>query len=546
MKRFIALIVILASFVVAFAQPQQGLTKGVADRSYSPFRGNGCIALKCFAPMQTAVTATSISSGSTGITFRTRHEVISSGGEEGVRLTYSNFTSAAVGDGSISEASPNNTITVKVAMEYWESGSLVGTYPVFFNGQRSITIDINGSAVSDIVPCPVIRGGVIFDRVYASVAATGNYLPLTVNSRQSSTVTYNRSGESEGRITGDHCDDGSTITVGNVLTYAASAITGVSGRTKSLGVFGDSIAWGQAGALDEFGFIMRRAYIDGVGVINLARGSDRIHNLVTQTYNFRRLQLALQSCAAFYTNLGTNDLNGSRTAIQVAGELNTWHTRLRRLGRPSYQSTILPRNTSSDSFTTYAGQTKPAWEAERILLNDWMRGVQNSVYASVGAPTFSGYVEAGAYLETDVNGVLTQNGGYWLVNTTPQYTGSATTTATGTTLTDTNGNYTFGWSTSTGLCTGTCGMYIKFTSGANSGTVKQITNAPTSTTLTFTGSLTITTGDTYQILYIYTNDGTHPSDSGHDKEAQAFPNITGWVTALLGMNITPNGAAYSI
>jgi len=608
--------------LVAAKVPPFGISKGFADLFYTPFRGNGSITLKGFAPMQTAVTATSISAAATQITFRSRQEVICS--DEGFRLVFCNYKSASVGGASgISEASAANTITVKASVEHWVSGSLQGTYKVYFNGQRTYTIDIDGTSTSDIVPCPVTRTvgsaptDVLFVRTCVTVSNTANEIPLTVNGRQSSTVTYNRSGEGEGRISGDHTDDASTITVGNVLLYGPTAVLGASGRTKSLGVFGDSIMWGQAGALDEFGAINRRGFLDGVSVVNLARGSDQMANVVSPMYSMRRLQVALQSCAAFYTNLGTNDLNTlGATAIQLATNVNAWHTKLRKMGRPSYHSTLIPRNTSSDNFLTYAGQTKPSWEAQRILFNDWLRGVHNSVWDSVGSPTCSGYVELCTYLETDVNGTLTLNGGYWLCVPTPVSTGTVTsgtnttvttgaasttqlvgsttgmaisgtlyfatagvsrtissvtdsthvvltatvTTTTGetvqqttstTTLTDTGGSYgTYAWNTTTGAVSGLLGQYVKITSGASAGTVKQITGSTTASTFTYAGAIPLGLGDTYSIYTIYTNDGTHPSDSGIGLMQSAYPNLQSFVNALLSLNTSPQvityGPAYSI
>ena len=126
------------------------------------------------------------------------------------------------------------------------------------------------------------------------------------------------------------------------------------------------------------GFIQRSFggdYGKEVPHVFIGASGETANNFTDQAKTIYRLGLA-RNCTAALVQLGTHDIFSGRTAAQVQANLQTIYARLRTLGiNRIYQTTITPRTTSTDSWTTVNNQTTTnvTHEAERVTLNAWIR-----------------------------------------------------------------------------------------------------------------------------------------------------------------------------
>jgi hypothetical protein len=188
--------------------------------------------------------------------------------------------------------------------------------------------------------------------------------------------------------------------------YADAGLLTVAGNPGANG----SADWGRWG----FGEIARsmghaRPYT------NLGCPTDSAHGFMTLGNTFRSRQ------AAYHTDVvvqyGVNDVNLSgRTAAATETDLSSIYALFPT--KRVWQSTILPVSTSTDSWATTANQTTAGTNAQRVLLNTWIRttpsplagffdnanvvetsensGIWN-VIAGLGAPTGDGLHPSPAY-----------------------------------------------------------------------------------------------------------------------------------------------------
>lgn len=119
--------------------------------------------------------------------------------------------------------------------------------------------------------------------------------------------------------------------------------------------------------------------------------------------NTKQLRVAaLSPPPAIAIVLGVNDLGAGRTAAQIEGYL----TGIAALFPTSqiYVGTIAPKTTSVDGWATLVGQTVTFAEAQKVLLNTWIRALNIGVI-----PNFAGFLDVANYQESSLNS------GFWKV-----------------------------------------------------------------------------------------------------------------------------------
>lgn len=186
---------------------------------------------------------------------------------------------------------------------------------------------------------------------------------------------------------------------------------------ESVACFGDSISIGaNFGAAQfgshpqgELGFMQLAALQSGRGYISLGMNGQSMDGF-EPFKRLRRMEIASHCDIALF-NYGTNDLAlTSKTVDQIkAYYLDNWKAAKMR-GMRVYQTTITPRTTSTDSWSTVGNQTPinarhgfgPT--SERAVLNDWIR--------SMPSPHLDGYIDVADVVETE------RNSGYWRPKTT--------------------------------------------------------------------------------------------------------------------------------
>ena len=368
-----------------------------------------------------AVTGGHVSNGTdTGQNTRLRHNV--PGNAQYVRLLYVNAYSlnGANGIGGIVQ------ILLTAAVE--------SARAVFFNGQRQVALDPGGMVLSDPVAVAAL-GAAIFTRTAVSTAgglAASGAWPL---------MQYCSPTQGEGTATtatGVAPTDltlSGTITASNGFAFGPVAVISVPQDNKpALGGYGDSIAAGKndngpAGDYYLWGFLPR-AVNQQFGFISLGQGGDVVGSVTSPTAYDHRLEL-IAACTSICCQYGTNDVNSvaTQSAIQ-AGMVAAWQT-LGGFGARVFQTTIVPRTTSTDAWATTTNQTPIATnsaETKRQAINTWLRagapvvagvavavGTSGALLAGVpGHPLYESW-DIAAQVESTAGGTPGAGGSVWQV-----------------------------------------------------------------------------------------------------------------------------------
>lgn len=292
---------------------------------------------------------------STGITTRLLHTVDTAC--SGIRLAFTNWYNNAGID-----ASGPNPITVK---SYIKIGD--GTFiPVPFGGAASVVIPPGATVLSDPLGIHFAKADFFFSQTYVSVFS-GEVYPLG---------GITDSVQTEGVGAGDLTT--STVTASATRGFGPTMIVGTPVKnltSPSLVLIGDSrvVGYGDTrGTADARGWASRA--LDG----NLSYLNIGVSGSTTQTAllgNLRRRMDLVDLCQfdAAVVVYGVNDLLGGKTAAQIEGYLATLYGYLVTRNLPIYGATIAPVTTTTDNWQTTANQTTDASNAQRILLNTWMR-----------------------------------------------------------------------------------------------------------------------------------------------------------------------------
>ncbi|HEX7632769.1 MAG TPA: hypothetical protein VF401_00420 [Candidatus Saccharimonadales bacterium] len=305
-----------------------------------------------------------------------------------VRFAYQNYQA---GTTNVGEASGANSITVNASLELAD-GTLI---PIFFRGAAAVTIAPDGIVVSDPVPVELSKNAVVWSRTHVVVTA-GQTAPAI----RKANVYW---GQSEGAATATTATDNTTgtaisATTNTVSAYSPTALLGrvKTGRPTSVVVIGDSIpsGTGDAQARDADGGYVQRA-LDALQIpfTRVTRSGEGVQSFAVFSTSRRRRSLLTGHTHALVT-YGTNDIFGfSRTLAQVQADLLATWTLCTSRGLKVIQTTITPRTSSSDGWTTVSGQTTTSSSAETIRknLNAWLRAgspIDSTTKAAVavGAP----------------------------------------------------------------------------------------------------------------------------------------------------------------
>lgn len=195
-------------------------------------------------------------------------------------------------------------------------------------------------------------------------------------------------------------------------------------RTRASGSGGNNdISGGMPGTIGE---IERAVAAKGFGYINGSMIGDS-YNSATQAYT-RRAELA-SYCQVMIDNYGINDLGTGATITPT--QFNNYIGILRALngisGKPYYRSTLVPRSTSTDKFSSLANQSTVASNTSRVDFNNAIRlGTLSNV---------DGYIEVADQNESS------RDSGIWRVDNCRTLTSDVTTVNGNTTITSASGGF---------------------------------------------------------------------------------------------------------
>lgn len=341
--------------------------------------------LICDRARQTATNNASGFTTSMGATYRVGHKILLS--SSGIQLFWANSAGWLVNN--LSE------LVVKAAVEI-DGGPVAVT---FNGGQSSVTIPAGDVAISDVIDLNLSANDILYTRTYVHSNGSGGrwpgHTPGTADFGEGITV-YKRYVDND-----DTLSDISVLdSAGNAFGFWPSAIFGETNtNTKVICGIGDSIMAGSGASTTDGGFVEQAARANGFPLFN---GSVSGRTALDFTSQFAVLQKTLVHFDHVISNLGTNDLSFSRSFNQITTDITNAASNARGIGVKYYQTTLLPRTNSTDSWMTTENQTvkSSSQEAIRIAVNDWIRSSPSAI---------DGYIEAADLVETS------RNSGIWAV-----------------------------------------------------------------------------------------------------------------------------------
>lgn len=250
-----------------------------------------------------------------------------------------------------------NDITVKASCE----DSAGNIYPLFFNGQPTVVIKPGAFVLSDKLGIQVQSGDYIWTRTFATVV--GQY---------SIGEVVQQAGE--GFIAGDFTGGG-LVTVQLGYAYVPLAIYGQTISPKDcVAIVGDSITKGNA-VTNPYNSAIVNGFGPPFGNVNphvdlgLSGNSLAASILRVNTNLMWRL---LDGCSIVLCQLGINDFPGGNVNTMIANATSLY-TYWRSLGLKVWQTTLTPKTTSTDGWTTAINQTVTGPEPTRLAFNAWIR-----------------------------------------------------------------------------------------------------------------------------------------------------------------------------
>lgn len=301
-------------------------------------------------------------------------------------------------------------------------------------------------------------------------------------------------------------------------------------------VFGTSIAEGFTG-LNTESHAQQALQAANLPYIGLGKGSESMLVLSNLANHRARYALAA-SCTDVICEHGVNDgvNSGATTFASMASRFQTLWPQLKGLGaggKRVWQLTLPPSyNTSTDGWTTEAGQGDAPGNTARVLINDWIRaGAPQDGAGNPVAPGTSGAIpnpNLWSHFETADAAETARNSGKWKA-VGRNVTDAATS---GSTVTSATANFTVD----------DIGKSVRIAGAGAAGALLQfvtIFSVQSSTQATLSSAApTAVTGATMNIRSgFYTTDGVHPVQPAHALMASAIQ--TDLIVSAFGGNPPP-------
>lgn len=333
-----------------------------------------------------------------------------------LRVCFANWMATA-----ISESDAFNPIQVRAAVEY-PAGTMT---PLAFGGGMTATIanGVLGESDEAVLATAIPADAQFWVRTYVSVAAGGRW-PQGYQVRTTA-------GEAADFATG--ADRSQTGTIANAAPstrrrgYGPAAIkaTGYAGTPRGMAcaLVGDSTIMGSTdGSSDTRGNTgyAARACAGVAPALNLGIAGTKAADNLGASFA-RRLELIRRAgITHVYSGYSQNDVAAGRSLATLQSNLTALWTMFADAGLKVVQATSLPRSTSSDGFTTVAGQIATASPAgafdggaasRRSQLNEWLRTVPAPLHRCFDvADSVEPARDAGVWRAGDGSAYLTAGG----------------------------------------------------------------------------------------------------------------------------------------
>jgi hypothetical protein len=359
---------------------------------------------------------------------------LSNGTDTGVNAQQTVIFPAGGGDIRVIYTNIQGTgpITVSAGMQY--PPNQTEPVPFTWNGASSVTIPVNGWAISDPVSNFILNGSPVTVPP-GSTANINTFISVTSGNKYAMQLQSGNGQVSGTTQTNQTLTAGFNYGGGGGYQVGPAAIVGTPLLTShSVAVVGDSIFRGHLSGSDPDVSGMASLILGGTqstshAWANLSQGGEQGHTFFQNATPFRQIMKYADSIA---TNFGVNDLiNGGISSLaQFQGFAINWWWGMAGFGARLIQSTVTPATTSSDNWSTPAGQTPYANFGPgsiRTQFNDWLRAgapMLNGVAVTAGT---SGAIVAGqtghplyAYAEVADSVETSRNSGIIITNGTAQ------------------------------------------------------------------------------------------------------------------------------
>lgn len=292
------------------------------------------------------------------------------------------------------ETGTGSTASVTASVEY-----PVGVFTqIKFAGAVTGTIPTLTTLVSDVANVSIPNGANFYIRVWRS--NSGGIVFTNVGQDSTNGDLFKYSGVTDLTMGGAFTSSDATN-----MSFPSAIIAQTV--NPSVALIGDSRVSGlndifsdNSGDKGE----LARGIGPNLGYIQMGIPSDQALKFVAS----HNLRVALGNfCSHIVVNYGINDLStGGRSDAQIQGDLNTIRGYFPT--KKVFLATMPPSTTSSDSWATVANQAVKAFEANRVLNNNWRRTTPAG---------YAGYFEVANVVETG------NNSGFWKVDgTASKYT----------------------------------------------------------------------------------------------------------------------------
>lgn len=285
------------------------------------------------------------------------------------------------------------------------SVEVAGTiYRLLFNGTDTVTIKPGARVTSDSLGVEVTAGTDIYVRTF-----------ITSSNWYGNTANFAGDGTDGGWTTTTDLTAPGSAAVGNSThwQFGPMLITGIPASNKSIAVaiIGDSLStgtgenatgmaassgWGSSNTVGG-GFIMRALTNASIAHVSIGHGGERAYLFTDFVNRFRRTTY-IDGCTHLICEAGVNDVFGGRTLAQIQSSLlSIWNLSNQR-GLRTWQTTITPNTTSTDSWATVGNQTtvNAGRETTRVQLNTWIRDGAPIVNGAAVATGTTTAIRAGA------------------------------------------------------------------------------------------------------------------------------------------------------
>lgn len=298
----------------------------------------------------------------------------------GVQVVVGNWIANNTG-----EAAGPATSTEMLSLEYPAGFYTIAT----FGGAQSITCPAGSNVTTDPIKVAIPHGSTFWIHRYESFSSAVA-IPVGVNAESvtgEGGQTYTAVQLAALTVDPKTFLTGTTVSGGTATgawTMYPLAVLGMSNVPSVIG-FGDSRMSGRSDSTSvlttpaDFGFYGAGEIFRSVGHLlpyaNIGCESDTI--LEFNLSNTNRVNLA-QYHTHVHFQYGINDLTAGRNAATIEAALSSAYALFP--GKKISQSTIAPVTTSTDAWATVANQTVVASNNDRILLNNWIRGIPSPLW----------------------------------------------------------------------------------------------------------------------------------------------------------------------